>query len=41
MPDVQDIYELNFFIKIHQEMKKLLEFLAVVIVNIGAIILNI
>ena len=29
------------FIKLHQEMRKLLEFLAFAIVNMGAIILNI
>ena len=45
MSDVQDIYKLNIFsasfIKIHQEMRKLLEFLAFVIVDMGAAILNI
>ena len=45
MFDVQDIYRLNIllqvFIKIHQEMRKLLEFLAFVNVNMGAAILDI
>ena len=43
MSNVQAIYK-HFgasFIKLHQEMRKLLEFLAFVIVDMGATILNI
>ena len=45
MSDVQDIYKLKHFgasfMKLHQGKTKLLEFLAFVIVNMGAPILNI